>query len=112
MTAGQSLVLIAAALAVCGCSQMGPSKDAVAKERYQAYGPRFSQEEIDAMSLDQKLAIYNYNVPENQQLICRNELPLGTHFKAIRCWTREEFELQRRAAEDFMRAAKRGAGGR
>lgn len=109
MTARSALGVLAIAIAATGCSHLGPSRDAQTQSRYEAYGPKFSEEEIQSMSIDQRLAIYNYNVPLEQQLVCRSERPVGTHFKMTRCWTRAEFELQQQAAEAFMRASRRGS---
>lgn len=106
-----SAMVCSSVVALAGCSAIGPSPDARKKAQYEEHGPKFTDEEKAAMSNEQKLAVYNLNVEKNKKLVCRTESPTGTRFKVTRCFTREEQREIRRAAEDFMRRARRGQSG-
>ncbi len=106
---GGILMLVAASVLTSGCAYVGPSKDARAMARYEEYAPKFTDEEKANMSVDEKLAIYNANIALNHQLVCRREKVTGSHFRVHRCFTREELTAQQEAAEEFMRAARRGS---
>jgi len=106
---GEILFLLAIGLVTSGCAYIGPTNDAKQMDRYEEYAPKFTDEEKTNMSVDEKLAIYNANIALNHQLVCRRETITGSHFKAHRCFTREELSTQQEAAEHFMRSARRGS---
>ena len=102
-------MLVTATVALSGCAYVKPSADARAKQHYNEYAPKFTDEEKANMSVDEKLAIYNANIAIKHQLVCRRETLTGSHFKVQRCFTREEMAAQQEAAEAFMRQARRGS---
>ena len=106
---GGALICVAAAMTVSGCAYVGPSKEARQSSRYEEYGPKFTEEEKSNMSLEEKLAIYNANVAIEQQLSCKTGEVTGSHFLVFRCFTNDELMAQQNAAEEFMRAARRGS---
>ena len=40
------------------------------------------------------------------KIICRKEKPVGTHFRAYRCFTQEQLRKYTRASQDWLRAAQ------
>lgn len=65
--------------------------------------PTFTQEEIDAMTTEEKLAIYNKHVPAKEKLVCRKQKPTGSHRFETVCRTVSEAHDDRDAAETFLR---------
>ena len=106
---GEILILLAAGLVTSGCAYIGPTNDAKQMDRYEEYAPKFTDDEKTNMSVDEKLAIYNANVAIEQQLSCKSGEITGSHFRVFRCFTNDELMAQQNAAEEFMRAAKRGS---
>jgi hypothetical protein len=52
------------------------------------------------MTTEEKVALYNAAVEEEKdQLVCRKERKVGTHFPKTVCYTHEEIEIMRRAAQ-------------
>lgn len=94
------------ALLAAGCTQLGPSPEARKQARYNEYAPKFTDEQKENMTLDEKLAIYNAHVVPEDQLVCRVERRTGSHHRGPRCFTRGEMEEMRLAAEEFMRQAR------
>lgn len=97
-----AIILISAA----GCAHVKPSTDAVAKERYETYGPKFTDEQKESMSVEEKLAIYNNEVREKDRLVCRAEQVTGSHIRKTRCFTREEIITANQAARLALTKAK------
>ncbi len=93
------LPVAAAATLLVGCSSMPVSQ--TTKDLDSA--PQFSQEEKDAMTEEEKLAVYNESMTqEKNNLVCRRERPTGSHFKTTVCKTQEEIEQERRSAQDAL----------
>ena len=90
------VILTVLVLGGCASAEYQGTKDIKA-------GPTFTQAEKDTMSDEEKLAIYNAQVREKDQIVCRRERMLGSHRKRTVCFTRAEKEL----AED---AARRSLG--
>ena len=67
---------------------------------YEEHGPKFTEEQKSAMSDEQKVDIYNYHVPRDQELVCRNESPVGSHFKKMNCRSRSQIREERSEQED------------
>jgi hypothetical protein len=89
-----------------GCEHIKPSPDAEAKQRYETYGPKFTEEEKADMTADEKVAVYNAEVRPEDRIICRREKVLGSHFRQERCYTQKELDDAQIAAEQMMRAAR------
>jgi len=92
--------------ALSGCEHIKPSPDAQAKQRYETYGPKFTEEQKAEMTPEEKVAIYNAEVREKDRIICRREKPLGSHFYKERCFTQEELDEAEAAAHEMMRGAR------
>lgn len=106
MRQSRTMIFIAALAALSGCAYVKPSPDAQAKQRYDTYGPKFTEEEKAQMSTEEKVALYNAEVREKDRIICRKEKPLGSHFYRERCFTQKELDEARRAGQDMMRSAQ------
>lgn len=106
MRYSMQIVSIAAFAALCGCEHIKPSPDAQAKQRYETYGPKFTEEEKAAMTAEEKVALYNAEVRPQDRIICRREKVLGSHFRTERCFTQAELDEQERAANEMMRDAR------
>lgn len=100
-----SMVFVAF-ISLSGCAYVGPSPDAKAKEQYETYGPKFTDEEKAQLSPEEKVAVYNNEVREKDRLVCRRERPTGSHLQRTRCFTREEMEQARMAAETILREGR------
>ena len=104
-------VLAAASLAalLAGCASVEPSS----ATRNAEAGPEFTAEEKAAMTTEEKVAVYNEQQDEADQLVCRRERPVGSRMLTTVCYTRAEIEQQQRDAQDQLRPAKgynQGAG--
>jgi hypothetical protein len=64
----------------------------------------YTQEDVAAMSTEEKILFYNENIEEAEKLVCRNERAVGTHFRRTRCFTRAEIEQMRKDAQEIMEA--------
>jgi hypothetical protein len=86
-------MVIVAVLVLAGCasSKYQGTKDVKA-------GPTFTETEKESMSDDEKLAIYNAQVREKDQVVCRRRVTTGSHRKRTVCFTRAERELQEDSA--------------
>ena len=91
-----------------GCAYIGPSAEAKEWERYREYAPKFTDEEKQNMTVEEKLAIYNAHVVEREKLTCSYERVTGSHIKVARCFTANELHEQREAAREFLLSARRG----
>ena len=101
------LMVVAGVLAwIAGCGSLPASRTTQDLEN----APQYTQEEKDAMTEAQKVAVYNESMTEDRdKLVCRREHVVGSHFKQTVCKTQAELELERRAAQDAM-ALGRGYG--
>ncbi len=106
---GGMIVVALVALGTSACAYVGPSAEAKHWERYKEYAPKFTNEEKDNMTMDEKLAIYNAHVHPSQRLTCMEDEITGSHQKVVRCFTEEERAAQQETARDFMLAARRGS---
>lgn len=91
------LGLALALLSACAAQQADELQAAAAE------APVFTPEEIDAMSTDEKLAIYNENVhKEKDLLICSKRMVTGSHRRVTECRTIGEREQEKEAADDLL----------
>ncbi len=98
MNTNPILAVFALAMAA-GCSSMPTSQTTKDLD----VAPVYSQEEKDAMTEEEKVALYNASMSEERnKLVCRREEVVGTHFKKTVCKTRAEIENERRAAQEAM----------
>lgn len=101
-----SVMPLIAFFALAGCEYVKPTPDADAKERYETYGPKFTEEEKAQMSAEEKVALYNAEVREKDRIVCRREKVLGSHFYKERCFTQEELDKAEEAAHELMHDAR------
>ena len=97
------VVTVFALTAVAGCQHVKPHPDTQAQQRYETYGPKFTEEEKAQMSDEEKVALYNAEVREEDRLVCRREKILGSHFYTTRCFTQKELAEAQAAAQEMMR---------
>lgn len=89
-------------IAIAGCA--APASQST-KDLEQA--PTFTEEEKAAMSTEEKVAVYNESMSEEKdELVCRREKRVGSHFPRTVCFTRAEIELQRKSAQDVLQRSK------
>jgi hypothetical protein len=98
--------LVAAFASLAGCAYVKPSPDAEAKQQYEAYGPKFTEEQKSYLDADEKAAIYNAEVRPEDKVTCRREKVLGSHFQKDRCVTQKEADDAKLAAETLMRETR------
>lgn len=70
--------------------------------------PTFAKSEKDAMTLDEKLAIYNANKTEQHKVICVGEKITGSRLRRTVCTTQAERDANRRAQQDELRRRQAG----
>ncbi len=63
--------------------------------------------DLDSMSFDQKLGLYNAVVDEDDRIICTREKPTGTRMEQEVCRTLRQINSERRWAQDTLRQAQR-----
>lgn len=86
-----------------GCSNMPTSQTTNDLD----VAPVYTQEEKDAMTEEQKVALYNESMSqEKNKVVCRREEVLGSHFRKTVCKTQGEIDDERRAAQDAMGAGR------
>lgn len=95
-----STVLTVAAIGlVAGCSVL-PESQATIDARN---GPVFTQEEKDAMSTEEMVALYNAEVREQDELICRRERVVGSRLKKTRCLSQAEWQQAHLNSREALR---------
>lgn len=68
-----------------------------------APAPTFTREEVDAMSTEEKLTVYNEQVDEEKhKLICSKRMVTGSHRRVTECRTIGERKKEKEAADDFL----------
>ena len=86
-------------LAGCAAPTSGKTKDL-------QVAPTYTEEEKAAMSSEEKVAAYNESMSdEKDELVCRREKPTGSHMSKTVCYTREQIEAQRNAAQEALHDA-------
>lgn len=74
--------------------------------------PDYTPEEVEAMSTEEKIAVYNANAEgQDDELVCRRERAVGTHFRRTRCYTRAELREMEEAAQQSLGPEIRGPQG-
>ena len=91
-------VLASSVLVGCASTEYQGTKDVKA-------GPTFTEGEKESMSDEEKLAIYNAQVRERDQVVCRRQVTTGSHRKRTVCFTRAEKELAEDAARRSLNRA-------
>ena len=100
------LLVALAAIAITGCaSGAGNAPGAV---RTAQISPTFTQEEKDQMTDEEKVAIYNSQEEEKNQIICRRVQITGSHRKRTVCRTIEQIQLEQDEARRSMQSLQIG----
>lgn len=100
------LLAAAAAFVLAGCASTPPASQAATEEAAEADAIELSAEE-KAMTTEEKVAAYNSQAQsEKDELVCRREHQIGSNFRKTVCYTRQEMDEMRRAAQDQLH--KRG----
>lgn len=71
-----------------------------------ASGPKFTEEEKAAMTEEEKLAIYNEQVREQDRVTCRPQRTTGSHMTRRVCRSAEDVRAEREAAEQAIRDSR------
>ncbi len=69
-------------------------------------GPTFTEEEKEALTQEDRVAVYNEQVREKDRLICRREKRTGSHRSTMVCRTVEEKEADADSARDALMRAR------
>ncbi len=93
-------VLTVSVMVGCASTEYQGTKDVKA-------GPTFTDSEKESMSEEEKIAIYNAQVREKDQVVCRRQVTTGSHRKRTVCFTRAEKE---KAEESARRSLNRATG--
>ena len=93
------LVALAAGL-IMGCAS-GAGNEPVPVETAQT-APTFTQEEKDQMTTEEKVAIYNTQEEEKDQIICRRTQITGSHRKRTVCRSLAQIRLEQEEARRTM----------
>ena len=89
-------------LALSACSSMPEHQSTIDARN----GPKFTQEEKDAMSTEEKVALYNEEVREEDQIVCRRERTVGSRMNKTRCVSRAEMKAQHENSQEALRNAQ------
>lgn len=94
------LLVAVAAAAITGCASAGspePSPVTTAQAT-----PVLTRDEIDRLSTEEKVAIYNTQEKEKNQIVCRKISVTGTHRKRTVCRSLEQIRLEQEEARRVM----------
>jgi len=100
------LLVAVAAAAITGCASGGspePSPVTTAQAT-----PAFTQGEIDQLSTEEKVAIYNTQEKEKNRIVCRKITVTGTHRKRTVCRSVEQIRLEQEEARRAMQDIQTG----
>lgn len=89
-----------AAVAITGCAS-GASPDPAPVRTAQA-SPTFTQDEIDQLSTEEKVAIYNSQEEDRNQIVCRKIQVTGSHRKRTICRSIEQIRLEKETAKRVL----------
>ena len=107
------LLVALAGVLIMGCAS-GAGDVPATVETTQA-PPEFSQEEKDQMTTEEKVAIYNTQEEEKNQIICRRTQITGSHRKRTVCRTiaqiEEDQENAKRSLQDIQIGGAASPGG-
>lgn len=92
------MLLALALAAAAGCATQA-TRDA-------RLGPTFSEAEKALMTDDEKLAIYNAQVRDENKLVCEMETVAGSHRLQKVCQTEKEREWNRASAHEALRDSR------
>ena len=99
-----SLAPVMVVIALTACSSM-PESQATVDARN---GPEFTQEQKDAMSSDEKVALFNAEVREQDELVCRRERTVGSRMNKTRCFSRSEQKANQEESQEALRRMQNG----
>lgn len=92
--------LVLALVGLAACSSMPKSQTT----KDLANAPQYTQEEKDAMTEEQKIALYNESMSqEKSKVVCRREKPIGSHMTKTVCRTRAEIEQDQENSQESLR---------
>ena len=100
------LLVAVAAAAITGCASGGSPEPSPARTAQAT--PAFTQGEIDQMSDEEKVAIYNSQQEEKNRLICRKTHVTGSHKKRTVCRSVEQIRLEQEDARRKFDNVQRG----
>ncbi|MGH8494879.1 MAG: hypothetical protein ACREVN_01965 [Gammaproteobacteria bacterium] len=97
-------LFVSAALLAAGV--VGLSGCASQAESSLASGPKFTEEEKAAMSEEEKLALYNAQVEEEERLRCTQIKRTGSHRMTRVCTSADERRADQEAAQEALRRSR------
>lgn len=101
-----NLLVAVAAVAITGCASGGSPEPSPA--RIAQTTPALTQSEKDQMSTEEKVAIYNTQQEERNQIVCRKITVTGTHRKRTVCRSVEQMRLEQEEARRAMQDIQTG----
>ncbi len=102
------LLVALAAVAITGCASGASPDPAPAPVKTAQAAPTFTQDEIDQMGAEEKVAIYNSQEEEKNQIVCRKIQVTGSHRKRTVCRTVELIRLEQEEARRMFENVHRG----
>ena len=100
----RNLLPVLMVIGISACSSM-PESQATVDARN---GPQFTQDEKDAMDTDDKVALYNNEVREEDQIVCRRERTVGSRMNTTRCFSRSERQASQEESQEALRRMQNG----
>ena len=94
------LLMALAAVAITGCASGAANVPGAVKTAQVA--PTFTQQEKDQMTDEEKVAIYNTQEEEKDQIICRRTQITGSHRKRTVCRSLAQIRLEQEEARRTM----------
>lgn len=104
------LLVAVAAVAITGCASGGNPQPSPARTAQAA--PTLTKGEIDQLSTEEKVAIYNTEQEEKNQVVCRKINVTGTHRKRTVCRSLEQMRLEKEEARRELQDIQVGTTGR
>ncbi len=100
------LLAALAAVAITGCASDAGNAPGVVKTAQIA--PTFTEEDKGQMTDEEKVAIYNSQEEEKNQILCRRTQITGSHRKRTVCRTIEQMQLEQDEARRSMQSLQLG----
>ena len=86
-------------LALSACSSLPESQETSDAGQ----GPEFTQAQKDAMTTQDKVALYNAAVEEPDEIVCRRERTVGSRMNKTRCFSRSEQAANNEESREALR---------
>ena len=100
------LSLVTVGLGACTGTQTSAPDDRLAPELSEAEKEVIKEQGTDGETVHEKVVMYNSQVNQKDQVICKKEWVTGTRLTEIRCRTAEERRIAEEEAWNFIRRTR------